>query len=269
MIKPLFFLISIFFSITCFSADSVMQVIPLNNRPASELQPLIKPFLENSERIIANSFSLIIKATPSRQQELKSLINQLDKRLNNLTITVVQSKTKTAQALNAQAQFGVNFTTNKSSNISIKARGRYDNINNVNNSDSQQQIKTLDGKTAYIKTGKSHPIENISIQYSRNNFPVISKNVQYIEATSGFLVTPRLSGKQVILEVSPWSDKMQNNGVLSSQSGHTTVRVNLGQWIEIGGINEKNQQSTNGTFSHTYSTTNKSMRVLIKVEKTN
>ncbi len=267
MLKIIFILLSLFFSTFCIANESVMQVVPVNNRPASELQSLISPLLESSERIIASHSSLIIKATPSRQKELINLIEQLDTRLSNLSITVIQSKTKTAQALNSSAKIKLNFPANKPSNISVKARGRFASTEGLNNSESRQKIQTLDGKPAYIKTGKIYPVENISIYQSGYSYPVISSNTQLIEASTGFLVTPRLSGNQVTIEVTPWSDKMNNNGLINSQSGHSTIRVNLGQWVEIGGIDEHSQLSTNRTLSHAYSTVNKNMRILIKVEK--
>lgn len=267
MLKIIFILLFLFFSTFCIAGESVMQVIPLKNRPASELQSLISPLLENSERIVASHSSLIIRATPSRQKELVNLIEQLDTRLSNLSITVIQSKTQTAHALNSSATIELGFPANKPSSISAKTRGRFASTVGLNNSDNQQKIQTLDGKPAYIKTGKIHPIENTSINYSEYRYPIISSNTQLIEASTGFLVIPRLSGNQVTIEVTPWSDKMNKNGVLSSQSGHTTMQVNLGQWVEIGGIDEYSQLSGNRRLSHAYSTANKRMRILIKVEK--
>lgn len=263
----LFLLISIFFVSASFADDLVMEVVPLNNRVASELQPLISPFLEDSERIIANHSNLIIKATPLRQKQIRRLIDQLDTRLNNLTVTVIQSRTKTAQMLNASANITLGFPRNNRSRLSTRFRGRFGNTEGLNQSDSQQQVQTLDGQPAYIKTGKTHPVETISIYHSDYGYPSISRNTQLIEASTGFMVTPRLSGKQVTLDISPWSDKINNNGTLSTQSGHTTIRVKLGQWVEIGGVDEQSQRSSYGTLSRNYSTENKSMKIIIKVEK--
>lgn len=267
MLKLLFLLFAVFFSTPSIATQPVIKVIPLNNRSASELQQLISPLLENSEHIIANRSSLIIKASPSRQLEIKHLIKKLDTQLSNLSITVIQSNTRTAAALNASANVNLTIINNRSNNYSGRIHGHYANTEDLSNNDSQQKIHTLDGKPAYIKTGKIHPIQNISIYNSSFGYPVISNNTQLIEASTGFQVTPRLSGKQVILEVTPWSDKMNRNGVLSSQSGHTTIRVNLGEWIEIGGIEQQSQHNTNRVLSHAYSTNNKSMKILIKVEK--
>jgi len=244
-----------------------MRVIPLHNRFASDLHSIITPLLENSERIIANRSSLIIKASPARQIELLNLIKQLDQRLSNLTITVIQSKTDTAHSLNAAARVRVNLSPHRSANLSAKMHARFADTTSLNQSDSQQKIQTLDGKPAYIKTGKIYPVKDINLFHSSDGQPIISSNTRLISATTGFLVTPRLSGKQVNLEITPWSDKMNNNGSLSTQGAHSTVQVNLGVWIEIGGIDQQSQFSSHATLSHAYSTKNNSMKILIKVDK--
>jgi len=267
MLKPLLLLFTVFSCTLSLATESVIKVIPINNRSASELQQLITPLIEDSERVIAGPSNLIIRATPSRQREIQSLIKQLDTQLSNLSITVIQSKTKTAAALNASASVNLKFARNKSLQGSSRIRGHYANTEDFSNTDSRQKIQTLNGKPAYIKTGKTYPIQNTSIYNSPYGYPVISSDTHLIEASTGFQVIPRLSGKQVTLEVSPWSDKMNKNGVLSSQSGHSTIRVKLGQWVEIGGIDQQSQHTKNRVFSHTYSTKNKSMRILIKVEK--
>ena len=244
-----------------------MEVIPLHNRSAPELQELISPFLEDSEHVIANRSSLILKATPARIEEIKKLISQLDASLNNLVITVMQSRTKTAQALNAEANIGINYrSTRTASRLSGEIRGRFAQTQGLNNDDSTQVIRTLEGKPAYIKTGTNHPVQNITVYNSGFGVPAISSNTQFIEASTGFLVNPRLTGKQVTLEINPWSDKFNNNRTIETQEARTTIRVNLGEWVEIGGITEQQNSSGYGNLAHSYSTQNNSMHISIKVD---
>lgn len=265
MLKILVILSSLFISSFCFAESLVMKVIPLNNRFAADIQPLISPFLEGSERIIANRSNLIVKASPSRQIEIKNLIERLDQRLQNLTISVIQSRSETAQSLNASLHFKRRrqLLNRPKNNI----QGRFANTEVFDDKNSQQSIQTLDGRPAYIKTGKIHPINRVRVSHSDFGHTTISSNTELIEATTGFMVTPRLSGSQVILEITPWSDKMNYNGILQTQRGHSTVRVSLGKWVEIGGIDEQSQQSAKSILSRTYSTRQKSMKILVKVER--
>ncbi len=245
----------------------VMEIIPLYNRPASELQPLISPMLEDSEYIIDNGSNLIVKATPVRLEEIKKLIIQLDARLNNLSITVIQSRTKTARILNAEANIHASIPFTRPSRFSGRFNGHFAQTDSLNNNDSTQIVNTLEGRPAYIKTGQVHPVQHLTIHDSGYGTSRISSTTQFIEATTGFLVNPRLTGEQVTIEVTPWSDKMNNRGNIETQGANTTIRVKLGEWVEIGGISEQSQNTRNGTLSHSYSTKNKNMRILIKVDK--
>ena len=249
MLKILLLYLSII-SISSFASETVLEVIPLFNRPASELQPLIFPLLEGSEHIIANGSTLIVKATPRRQEKIKKLVKQLDSWLSNLSITVIQSRTKTAHELNATANIGINVPINHPSQLSGRISGFYSNTNDLAKNDSTQVIKTLEGRPAYIKTGQVHPVQNTYIYDSGYGYPTISRNIEFIELSTGFLVTPRLTGNQVTMEVMPWSDKLNNRGTFDTQGANTTIRVNLGEWVEIGGISEQSQMTRNGTLSH-------------------
>lgn len=266
MLRTLFIFLCLF-STTCFASESAMEVIPLYNRPASELQPLIRPLLEENERVIANGSKLIVKASPARLIEIKNLLKNLDTQLVNLNITVLQSRVRTASDLNAAANIRLHIPIDHPSKISGKVRGRFAQTEGAMNTESTQQIRTLEGSPARIKTGNVYPIHNVQVYDSGFGHPSVSSNTQLIEASTGFIVTPRLTGKQVTMNISPWSDKLHNNDHIDTQSANTTIRVNLGEWVEIGGVDEHSQSYSSGIFSRSYSTDNDNLHILIKVEK--
>jgi len=251
------------------ATEAIMEVIPLHNLPASELLPLISPLLEGSERIIDNNSNLIVKASPARLEEIKRLITKLDTGLNNLSITVIQSKTTTAEELNASANIRLHIPLDNPSKLSGRIRGRYANTEELNSNDSTQVIRALEGQAAYIKVGGIHPVNKYSISGWGYGYPAVSSNAQYIEATTGFAVTARLTDHQVTIGVSPWSDKLNSRGTIETQSASTRLRANLGEWVEIGNIIESSQTTKNGYISHRYSTENTKTHILIKVEKLN
>ncbi len=245
-----------------------MEVIPLQSRPASELQPLISPLLEPSEHLIANGSNLIVKARPARIKEIKKLISKLDTRLHNLIITVMQSRTQTAQSLNSGGDIRISYgVNNRYSRPSAEIRGRFAQTEGLNNTDSTQVIKTLEGTPAYIKTGTDHPVHDVTIYDTAYGSPAVSTNTRYIETSTGFIINPRLTGQRVTMEISPWSDNMDNRRNINTQSASSTISVNLGVWVELGGITEQQESSSSGNISHSYTTKNKRTRILIKVDK--
>ena len=80
-------------------------------------------------------------------------------------------------------------------------------------------------------------------------------------------MTPRLAGQQAILDVSPWSDKANAQGQLEIQSTQSTLKFNLGEWVELGGIDESSQNSAIGNLANNRQTSEKRLRILVKVDK--
>ena len=261
-----------------FAAETIIEVITLYNRPASEIQPLISPMLEDTDRVMADGSNLIVKTTPERLNEIKKFINNLDTRLNNLIITVIQSRHTTAEELNAAARVNLNIPIDDLSKSSGRITGHYDRAKIQNANESTQTIRTLEGNSAYITVGKTYPIQNVQIYNSGYGYgygyPAVSTSTEFIDATTGFAVTPRLteqhpiSGEQqVILDVSPWSDNVNVQGQIESQNVQSTIKINLGQWVELGGIDEESHSSANGNLATIRQTNQKRAHILVKVDK--
>lgn len=247
--------------------ETILEVISLSNRPASEIQPLLGPLLEVTDQVIADGSNLIIRTTPERLAEIKSLINKLDVRQSNLIITVIQSRQTTADELNAAASVQVNIPVDNLSKSGGRISGHVYQTQGKNANENTQTIRTMEGNTAYIKAGSTYPTQNVQIYNSGYGYPSISTNTEFIEATTGFAVTPRLAGQQVILDVAPWSDRMNTQGQIKTQDAQSTVRINLGEWIELGGIGENSNNSTNRTLSTIRQTNKNQLHILVKVDK--
>ncbi|AMK77635.1 MULTISPECIES: type II and III secretion system protein [Methylomonas] len=238
--------------------ESAMEVIPLVNRPASEVQALLTPLLDAEDRVIDNGSSLIVKTSPAKIGKIRALIQKLDARLSNLLISVLQTSSKTAAELNAEAAIAATPNT-------IHMRGMMGNTEDLRNRQQHQQLRTLEGQPAHIKTGEVRPVHNYSV-YNSVYGSSVNTDTQMIEASTGFAVTPRLAGNQVILDVEPWSDSFQRNGNLETQSAHTTLRANLGEWVEIAGNTDTEQSDSRGFNSFNHRTKQNALRILIKVD---
>ncbi len=267
MLNKIIPLLLLLFSLSSPAAQTVMEVVPLLNRPSSEIQPLIAPLLDPSDTVVGNGFSLIIKTTPARLAEIKALIKKLDITLANLTIRVIQSKDKTADQFNAGIGVDVSMPINRPSAINGQISGQLQQNQQHLSSNSEQMLRTLEGRPAYIKIGGSHPIRFNTIYNSGYGQRAVSSTTQYIEATTGFAVLPRLNGEQVTLEISPWSDQMGNNGAIETQSAQTTLTTRLGQWLEIGTIIEESETTGSGLLNIEQGSRQNVVHILVQVEK--
>ncbi len=259
-----------------FAAETMIEVIPLFNRPASEVIPLISPLLEDTDRVIADGSNLIVKSAPERLGELIMLIDKLDAPLNNLIITVIQSRHATARELNAAARVNLKLPRNNQLKPSAGITGHYYQTNDQNSNESTQTIRTLEGNPAHISVGNSYPIQNVQIYNSGYGYgyPAVSTATEFIDATTGFAVTPRLieqnpslEKQQVILEVSPWSENVNTNGQIETRNAQSTIKINLGEWVELGGSDENSRSSTNGNLATIRQTNQNRVHILVKVDK--
>ena len=131
------------------------------------------------------------------------------------------------------------------------------------------RVQTVEGQPAFIKTGQSVPVANQNV-FVTGSGVVVQDTVEYRDVTSGFYVVPRLSGNMVTLLVSPQLSRVtpHQGAVFDIQNVETTVSGRLGEWIEIGGVNQQFNDSSSGTFYSTRRRQGQEQRsVLIRVEE--
>lgn len=240
--------------------DRVMEVINLQNRPATEIQPLLSPLLDATDVVSSSGFNLIIKTTPERLENILALVEQLDARQHNLVISVLQNSHKTAEELNAE-------TTVTISPSKIRMQGMGGDTRDLDSRHSTQQLRTLEGRPAHIQTGQQRPIEQITVYDSGYGYPGVSSTTQMQVASTGFAATPRLVGNnEVIIDIAPWSDRFLNSQSLETQNVQTSIRAKLGEWVELAGSNLNEQTDSNGFNGMNYKTSTRDVHILLKID---
>lgn len=264
MYRLVCFVLVLLLSTGVIATEAIVEVIQVNNRPAEELTPLLLPLLEPGEQIVANGDSLLVKTQPQRLQAITNLIRKLDNPVTNVLISVIQSSEITAAQLNAELVGSI--TLPATGRINIRGGGYYNQSQGISQRYDTQTIRTMEGLPAHIKAGNAYPIRTYQQYPSPYGYPQASQSTQYFEATTGFAVTPRLMGKQVTLDVSPWSDRANGQGQFQVQEAQTTIRVNLGEWVEIGGVDENGQTNNTGTLAYNNQSNQSRLRILVKVD---
>jgi len=242
-----------------------MEVVPLANRPAENLLPLLLPFLEENERAVANGSDLVLKSSPGRMEELKALIRTLDTGPRGLVVTVIQGSDTSAEELNAQARLHVNIPLDAPEQTRGAIHGRYYSTQRDDRLENKQRIRTLEGTAAIIKTGRTIPYQNFG-PFGPDPYGYGPSSTEFLEVTTGFSVIPRFAGNhQVILEISPWSERF-GNGFVESRNAQSTIRAALGEWVEIGGHDQISRMDQKGLLSRRYQSDTRRDRILIKVD---
>lgn len=254
------FFAALLFQAFAMAEEAVIEVISLQNRPAAEIQPLLMPLLDANDAVTGDGFNLIIKASPERLENIRSIVEHLDTRLHNLMISVLQSSNKSAEQLNAEAFVVATPST-------LRMHGMSGDTRDFDSRRTAQQLRTLEGQPAHIQVGQIRPVETVTIYNRGYGYPGVAINTELQEASTGFAVIPRLqSNNEITLDIAPWSDQFLGRNWIATQSIQTSIRARLGEWIEIGSIGQQEKTDRRGFSGFNYSTHDNERKILIKVD---
>jgi type II secretory pathway component GspD/PulD (secretin) len=261
-----------------------LEVIPLKNRTAEQIIEVIKSLIPSGATMSGMNNQLIIKSTPANLAEIKQLLNSIDQPLRRLLITVIQDQDiqsiNQSQSISGEVNVGNATIRNRSttSNQRITITGSDRDNNNINFqlnnnkttslSNNQYTVQALDSQPAFIQSGLSVPVRNQNAYLGRNGV-IIQNKVEYVAATSGFYVLPRVNGDRVNIMVAPNLTDVEGRGTPTFvvQNAQTTVSGRLGDWIEIGGLSTASRRDNRGLLSSNQSKQKDSRTILIKVEE--
>lgn len=247
------------------SGEQILKVIELHSRPASEIVNLIAPFLDPYGTAVANGNQLILKTSPANFAEVLNLINQLDKRLAEFQISILQNSRLSLNELNANANVYGKLSGRDSH---FGANGHLYQSDSKIDGEITQLVRTMEGKAAHIEVGQAIPVPSYTgPAYGRTPHPAVG--LRYQSATTGFAVVPRMAGEEVLLEVFPWSERPERRGggVVHTQSAHTTLRAPLGRWVSFAGQDYSETGSAQGIAKHYERTGKNTSNFYIRIDR--
>jgi hypothetical protein len=261
------------------------EIITLQHRNTDDVVSILQPLVTPGGTVTGMNDQLIIKTTPENLAELKHVLESLDRTPRRLLISVHQDNTDMTrgqkQTLAGKFSVGdvtaeVNDHAHAQEGVVVSAHDEKGNVVQYRQQDFQAdaseqnsyRVLATEGFPAFISVGQSVPVPN-STTYVTPGGVVVNNATEYVDATSGFYVLPRLNGDQVTLLVAPKQSKASTGHmpVFDVQNVETTATGKLGEWLEVGGIN----QSSSGKDYRTLSSSNReeqlSNTILIKVDE--
>jgi type II secretory pathway component GspD/PulD (secretin) len=268
---------------TALAGNMQLEVIPLQNRMVDDVIHIIRPLVTPGGTVTGMNNQLIIKTTPSNLSEIKQVLNSIDHAPRRLMITVKQnvggnsylredSLTGKYASDNVQISAGHDHSYE---GLSVSAGDknsqlRYRTLNSTSRADDKNifKVQALEGRPAFINQGQSIPVDS-STTYVTERGVVVNKSTNYHEVGSGFYVLPRLNGDQVTLIAATDLSSIQpgSHPTTNVQGVETTVTGRLGEWMELGGIDQSFNQGTRQNFSSSSARGQESHTVLIRVDE--
>lgn len=271
MMKKLL-LILMLFCTTAF-AETEFKIFTLQHRFASDLLPFIDPMVGPNGTTNAIDNQLIVRASPERMQEIEALVAKLDAAKVNRKITVSTSNNSQTQREQVEAsgstKIGKVTVSNdrRAQNSNKPNSGRVDIENSSSNTrqSSNQFINVLDGERAFIRVGQLVPFSQEWVTITRRYIQV-DRFTDWREVTTGFAVRPRTIGNQVELEITPRIAKLNNQGYIDFEELTTVIRTSLGNWVDIGGTMQQNDEVSRKILGYQNSSGQQNSTLSVKVD---
>jgi type II secretory pathway component GspD/PulD (secretin) len=259
-VRGVWWQILVAFSVCLMAAGAIAQsleIIDLKHRSAQELMPALQPLVAPGGSLSGQDYKLFVRTTSQNLADLRRVIAQLDKAPRTLLVSV---RNATRQQIE---QEGASISGTLSTD---GGRARMD----ANAGSSQRtgegvaSVAVLEGNSAMINNGSSIPIVTAVVARGGRR-PLIGAQTEYRDLVNGFVVTPRVSGDRVVLDISQRAESLRN-GVIDNQELQTQASARLGEWLSLGGVSESSTSSERGIGSRQYSTRSDNRSLWIKVE---
>jgi TusA-related sulfurtransferase len=137
----------------------------------------------------------------------------------------------------------------------------------INHQQQGQFLRVTPGQPAYIKTSQFRQNQNINGYGIMNGNPTYNSSSQQQEISTGFVITPQVTGQQVMIDIEPWFEQLQQGNNIEAHSTHSQINTKLGEWIELGGNSNLNLQTNSGFNTYNQQLSKNNLRVLIKIDK--
>jgi type II secretory pathway component GspD/PulD (secretin) len=235
-----------------------LEVLDLKYRTAAEVIPVLQPLLEQGGALTGQDYKLFVRASPSNVRQLRAALEQIDRKPNQLMVSVRRSTEQEIQRERAEVS-GV--VSNRGAEVSVRATSSSDR----DRGGGVASVQVIEGNSALISSGSDVPIVTSAAAGVGRRRTWAGATTSYRPVSSGFLVTPRVNGTQVVLDIEQ-QDERVTNGSIHTQRLTTQVSGPLGQWIRLGGVSETSSSQQRGILSRQYSTQSDAREIWVKVD---
>jgi len=268
-------------------AQTTVELVPLKYRKSEQMIPVLQPLLGRDSSITGFQNQLVIRATPAELAQLKRLLAEIDTAPKRLLITVRQDTDLDRDRREAElsgsigndnARITVPGSGSRSGgNVTLgdgddRLRGRVVDSQRSTSSSTSQSIQVLEGYSAFIRVGESRPVRSRQVVRTVVNGQVVDRVVEgtdYRDASTGFSVVPRVQGNRVTLDIDPQRETFDDGrrGTVNVQRVVTTVSGRLGEWMDLGGVNESRSDVQSTLLGRSSTSSNERRGVQVKVEE--
>jgi type II secretory pathway component GspD/PulD (secretin) len=249
-----------------------VEVIALKYRTADQLIPTLSPLVEPGGGLSGMQSTLIIRSSRRNIEQLRQVIATLDRLPRKLLISVRQDAAATSGDRGARVSGTIGSgDVRVGVNEPPRAEGATVTLHDSRSARDERitsRVQALEGSPAYIAVGQEVPVQQSIITHSPTG-SITQSTVQYRNISTGFYVTPRLAGERVFLDIATQAAAPAGYGPGSAnvQQVQSSASGRLGEWFQLGGIDQSAMRSQSGILQGTRETRGSINSVWVKVEE--
>jgi hypothetical protein len=243
--------------IACPARAQSLEVLDLKYRTAAEVIPVLQPLLDQGGVLTGQDYKLFVRTSSGNLRQLRAALEQIDRKPNQLMVSVRRSTEQEMQRERAGVRGAV---SNRGADVSVRATASTDR----DRASGIASVQVIEGNSAMISSGSDVPIVT-SVAAGAGRRPWAGATTSYRNVSSGLLVTPRVNGTQVVLDIEQQDERVAN-GSIQTQRLTTQVSGPLGEWIRMGGVSETSSTQQRGILSRQYSTQSDAREIWVKVD---
>lgn len=209
--------------------------------PANKLIPILEPLLGPNDKITGYHNKLFVKASPSAQDELLRVLQEIDRPLKNIQISMRYADSKSLEAQSNSGTVTIYRGSSRSSGVDVEVVNKNRMSTHVDSADSQ--IRVLEGEQGVLDVGQEVPIEQVVFLGPWQT----GTQKQYKSIGNQLYVIPRLVKDKIRVEVFTSNQRMKQKGdkSIKKMDAETVLLLEPGEWAPLAGSSRSSNQLSN------------------------
>ena len=169
--------------------------------------------MEQGGALTGQDYKLFVRASPANVRQLRAAVVQIDRQPNQLLVSVRRSTQQEMEREGAQVSGTVG---NRGGDVSVQA------TDECARSQGRRRQRASHRRQFGIHQQRQRRSDRHGCGCGGGRRPWAAATTEYRNMSSGFLVTPRLNGQTVVLDIEQQDERVVNGSV---QTQHLTTQV--------------------------------------------
>lgn len=226
-------LLAILVSAPLWAQQLKLEIFQLNNRPAEATVEMVRPLLSSAGSVQAETRlnKLIVRDTPERLEEVRSLLEQIDQPAPQVRIFV---ETHGFRPVSGQV-VGVGVRGSTVTGSAVDYQG-------ASQTSGSSHMLVMSGERGVIRVAQSVPVVDPYVAFLQS-YGLMPPGVVFQQLGTGFAVYPTVIGTTVRLRIAPWFSyqTVEGPGQIVVDESSTTIVLESGESAVISSSSSSDQ----------------------------